>query len=210
MTNKRTLPLIAVMTMALATPVYAANDLTVPAVKEATVATPSAPQMPSTPASPSISANSSSSNSSSSNSGSSSSSSSSSTNGSGNSSSSSSTQANLNNRLVNVAGFDSAKQFTGYFANLKRAVAKGNLDAVAKRVSYPLAVNQADGKRRSILNEKQFLKEYSSIMTSKVRNALANQNVNDVFINYRGVMVGNGELWIGVVGGKPGIYAVNQ
>ncbi len=200
MTNKRTLPLIAVMAMALATPAYAANDLTVPAVKEATVATPSAPQMPSTPASPSISSNSSSSNS-----GSSSSSSSSSSNGS-----SSSTQANLNNRLVNVAGFDSAKQFTGYFANLKRAVAKGNLDAVAKRVSYPLAVNQANGKRRSILNEKQFLKEYNSIMTSKVRNALASQNVNDVFVNYRGVMIGDGELWIGVVGGKPGIYAVNQ
>ncbi|GGJ03284.1 hypothetical protein [Paenibacillus hunanensis] len=205
MTNKRAIPLIAVMAMALATPAYAANDLTVPAVKEATVATPSAPQMPSTPSTPSVSSSSSSSNS-----GSSSSSSSSSNSNNGSSSSSSSTQANLNNRLVNVAGFDSAKQFTGYFTNLKRAVANGNRDAVAKRVSYPLAVNQADGKRRSILNEKQFLKEYNSIMTSKVRNALANQNVNDVFINYRGVMVGNGELWIGVVGGKPGIYAVNQ
>ncbi|WP_322906287.1 hypothetical protein [Paenibacillus campi] len=204
MINKRTIPLIAVMAMALSTSAYAANDLTVPAVKEATVATPSVPQMPSTPSVPSVSS------SSNSNSTSGSSSSSSSSSSTGSSSASSSSESNLNNRLVNVAGFDSAKQFTGYFANLKRAVAKGNLDAVAKRVSYPLAVNGANGKKRSILNEKQFLKEYNSIMTAKVRNALAQQNVNDVFVNYRGVMVGNGELWIGVVGGKPGIYAVNQ
>lgn len=185
-----TITMSAVLAFTLSAPAYAASDITVPAVDSATVATPSvpaAPVIPSTPSSPSSSSSSS----------------------SGSSTTTRSNTPSMSDQLVDVAGFDSAKQFTGYFANLKRAVANGNRDAVAKRVSYPLAVNLANGTRRSILNEKQFKNEYTSIMTSGVRQALSRQNVNEVFINYRGVSVGNGTMWIGVIDGKPGIYAIN-
>lgn len=112
-------------------------------------------------------------------------------------------------RLVNVAGFDNVKQFTGFYANLRRAVAKGNKEAVAKRISYPLVINSSN-KKRSILNQSQFITEYNTIMTTKVKKALANQRLDELFIRDMGVMIGDGELWIAPVNNKPGIYAINQ
>ncbi|MEW4371952.1 hypothetical protein [Paenibacillus kandeliae] len=200
MNTKRTTALSAVAALGiiLSVPAYASasSNLTVPAVSEATVAAPTAPTAPTTPSTPSISSSSSSSSNSSS--------------GNSSSSSSSSSSQNLSQRLVNIAGFSTAKQFTGYYINLQRAVANGNRNAVAKRVSFPLTVNASNGTRRSILNESQFLNEYTSIMTSSVRQALAKQNVNDVLVNARGVSVGNGTLWISPINDRPGIYAVNQ
>ncbi|WP_411348293.1 hypothetical protein [Paenibacillus sp. WLX2291] len=197
MNKKRTTALSAVAALGIimSVPAYASasSDLTVPAVGEATVATPTAPKAPTTPTTPSVSSGSSTSSS-----------------GSSNSSSSSSSSQTLSQRLVNVAGFSTAKQFTGYYINLQRAVANGNRDAVAKRVSFPLTVNTSNGARRSILNEKQFLNEYTSIMTTSVRQTLAKQNVNDVLVNARGVSIGNGTLWISPINDRPGIYAVNQ
>jgi hypothetical protein len=112
-------------------------------------------------------------------------------------------------RLVSVAGFDNVKQFTGFYANLRRAVAKGNKEAVAKRISYPLVINSSN-KKRSILNQSQFITEYNTIMTAKVKKALANQRLDELFIRDMGVMIGDGELWIAPVNNKPGIYAINQ
>lgn len=110
--------------------------------------------------------------------------------------------------LVNVAGFDNVKQFTGYFANLRRAVANNNKEAVAKRVSYPLIINSSS-KKRSILNEKQFIAEYNTIITAKIKKALAAQRLDDLFIRDMGVKIGDGELWIAPINSKPGIYAIN-
>lgn len=112
-------------------------------------------------------------------------------------------------RLVSVAGFDNVKQFTGFYANLRRAVAKGNKEAVAKRISYPLVINSSN-KKRSILNQSQFITEYNTIMTAKVKKALANQRLDELFIRDMGVMIGDGELWIAPINNKPGIYAINQ
>ncbi|MFD1992375.1 hypothetical protein ACFSGI_20590 [Paenibacillus nicotianae] len=112
-------------------------------------------------------------------------------------------------RLVSVAGFDNVKQFTGFYANLRRAVANGNKEAVAKRISYPLVIN-SNNKKRSILKESQFITEYNTIMTAKVKKALANQRLDELFIRDMGVMIGDGELWIAPINNKPGIYAINQ
>ncbi|OMP13779.1 Amino acid/polyamine transporter I [Corchorus olitorius] len=122
MNTKRTTALSAVAALGiiLSVPAYASasSNLTVPAVSEATVAAPTAPTAPTTPSTPSISSSSSSSSNSSS--------------GNSSSSSSSSSSQNLSQRLVNIAGFSTAKQFTGYYINLQRAVANGNRSAVAK------------------------------------------------------------------------------
>ncbi|WP_458120937.1 hypothetical protein [Paenibacillus sp. Z6-24] len=190
MNMKKSTAVIAAVMLAstLASSAHAASDLTVPAAEPSTIATPTVPAVPSVPKTPSTPQNSSS---------------------GGTSSGTSGSSTNLATSLVNTAGFSSAKQFTGYFANLKRAVANGNRESVAKRISYPLVVNAANGTKRSILNQKQFLNEYTSIMTYNVRRALSNQNVNNVMVSSRGVMIGNGQIWIGAIDNKPGIYAIN-
>ena len=51
--------------------------------------------------------------------------------------------------------------------------------------------------------------EYDLIMTGKVRQALLKQNVTNTFVNDQGVMVGDGELWLGQFGNEFGIFAIN-
>lgn len=111
--------------------------------------------------------------------------------------------------LVEIAGFDNVKQFTGFYTNLRRAVAKNDKEAVAKRISYPLSV-YSDKKQRKILNQKQFIAAYDTIITSKIKKALANQRLDDLFIRDQGVMVGSGEMWIASLNNKIGVYTINQ
>lgn len=111
--------------------------------------------------------------------------------------------------LIEVAGFDNVKQFTGFYANLRRAVAQNNKEAVAQRISYPLSI-YSNSKKRSILNKKQFIAEYDQIMTTEVKKALANQRLDKLFIRDQGVMVGNGEIWMAILDNKLGVYTINQ
>lgn len=112
-------------------------------------------------------------------------------------------------RLVSIAGFDNAKQFTSFYTNLRRAVANNDKEAVAKRISYPLSVH-SDNSKKKILNEKQFIAEYDTIITAKVKKALAEQRLDDLFINYQGVMVGNGDIWIAILNHKLGVFTINH
>ncbi|WP_289139200.1 hypothetical protein [uncultured Brevibacillus sp.] len=75
-------------------------------------------------------------------------------------------------------------------------------------MKYPLRVNKV-GASRFVHSEKQFLTEYDLIMTGKVRQALLQQIVTNTFVNDQGVMVGDGELWLGQFGNKFGIFAIN-
>ncbi|MFC3747168.1 hypothetical protein [Paenibacillus sp. GCM10012306] len=47
-------------------------------------------------------------------------------------------------------------------------------------------------------------------MTAKVKKKLLSQQEDKLFVNWQGVMVGDGELWIGQVDKKIGVIAVNR
>ncbi|MDF2684620.1 MAG: hypothetical protein K0R47_5810 [Brevibacillus sp.] len=107
-----------------------------------------------------------------------------------------------------VAGITDPQAFETFYGKLQKWVSKGNKEAIARYVQYPLRVNK-DGQSRFVANEKQFVTEYDQIMTEKVRHALQQQDVKQTFVNYQGVMVGSGELWIRQNGDKFVIVAVN-
>ncbi|WP_152985602.1 hypothetical protein [Brevibacillus choshinensis] len=107
-----------------------------------------------------------------------------------------------------VAGITDPHAFESFFGKLQKWVSKGNKEAIAHHVQFPLRVN-SDGQSRFIANEKQFDAEYDQIMTEKVRHALQQQDVKQTFVNYQGVMVGGGELWLRQNGNKFVIVAVN-
>ncbi len=61
-----------------------------------------------------------------------------------------------------------------------------------------------------IKNKKQFIAKYNQIMTEKVKKKLLAQKEDKLFVNYKGVMVGDGEIWIGQVDEKIAVIAVNK
>ncbi|WP_244169775.1 hypothetical protein [Paenibacillus helianthi] len=107
-----------------------------------------------------------------------------------------------------VAGIDDPAEFTAYFSKLQKAVKDNKPAEVADLISYPMNLNK-DNKTYVIYNKEEFIKKYDRIFTSLVRDILLAQKVDKLFVNYQGVMVGDGELWMGVRNNKLGVIAVN-
>lgn len=107
-----------------------------------------------------------------------------------------------------VAGIDNPKEFTAYFAQLQKAVKDNNPEDVAKLIAYPMNWNQ-DNKQAVIHNKDEFIKNYEHIFTARVRDQVLAQAADKVFVNWKGIMAGEGDLWIGKQNNKLGVIAVN-
>ena len=106
------------------------------------------------------------------------------------------TDADVDLALDNLHG--NHKPFRDAFDRLKRGIAAGDKAAVAALVVYPLEVT-IDGKKRKIGNASQFIDSWDKIVTADVVQAVAKQEYRDAFVNWQGLMVGEGEVWIGDV-----------
>ena len=107
-----------------------------------------------------------------------------------------------------VIGITNAKEFEKSFNIIKALVKNNEKLKVANYVSYPLNVNKKDSKIK-IKSKEEFIKSYDSIITEEVKKALINQDVAKTFVNYQGVMVGDGEMWFTHINNKAMIYAIN-
>lgn len=113
-------------------------------------------------------------------------------------------------RMKNVAGISDPAAFVQGFNQLKTDVAQGNKAKVAAFGAYPMNV-YTGGKKQTIANAQAFVQNYDAIMTSKVKSAITAQQVNQLFVNWEGVMVGNGEVWLTQSGSsKCSIIAINH
>ncbi|MFD1676800.1 LppP/LprE family lipoprotein [Alicyclobacillus fodiniaquatilis] len=128
---------------------------------------------------------------------------------SSNNSSNNQLSASLAAKMKNVAGISDPAAFVQGFNQLKTDVAQGNKAGVAAFGAYPMNVN-TDGKKQSIANAQAFVQNYDAIMTRKVKSAITAQQINQLFVNDEGVMVGNGEVWLTQHdSSKCSIYAIN-
>lgn len=116
---------------------------------------------------------------------------------------------NITNNLYEVAGIDNPIVFEHNFKLLQKYVKEGKKSEVANLMVYPLKVNNR-GKTVEIKTKKDFIAKYDKILTAKVKKALLAQKVDKVVVNWKGVMIGNGELWIGQFGEQVGVFAINQ
>ena len=89
-----------------------------------------------------------------------------------------------------VAGL-SEQKVREFFAKLKSAVSARDVSGVAALTEFPLTL----GGDVSITNATMFTAKYDAIFTPKVIQALKAQSFETLFSNWRGVMVGDGELW---------------
>ncbi|WP_054025573.1 hypothetical protein [Bacillus sp. FJAT-28004] len=105
-----------------------------------------------------------------------------------------------------AAGINDPQAFIKMFEAAKAAVAADEKDAVAELVLLPLRVN---GKTpMEITSKAEFIEKYDLIMTKSVKEALAAQKVEDLFVRDQGVMVGDGELWFGASAEEPQVYGI--
>ncbi|SEN79975.1 hypothetical protein [Paenibacillus sp. OV219] len=111
-----------------------------------------------------------------------------------------------------VAGIRDPKNFLTVFNTVKDAIASGDQAEVASHILYPLRVNSKSGTEL-YQTRADFVQHYDEIITEPVKKAIANQSVDQLFVNYQGVMVGNGDIWFGGSSDKEqviGIIAINH
>lgn len=77
----------------------------------------------------------------------------------------------------------------------RKAVATRDAAAVAALVAYPLRV-KLGGRAATIRDNHDFVVHYDAIVTPAMAAAIGRQRYGALFVNYQGVMFGNGEAWI--------------
>ncbi|WP_299492741.1 hypothetical protein [uncultured Shewanella sp.] len=97
------------------------------------------------------------------------------------------------------SGIDSASELKQFVDELKADIAANCRQQVAEKVRYPILINPNNNNQLEILTIKDFLLYYDKIINQKVKDAVANQNFNDIKGNSYGVMLGRGVVWIGSI-----------
>jgi hypothetical protein len=81
-------------------------------------------------------------------------------------------------------------------STLQEAVRKHDAAAVAALVNYPITINPHTPTTVIIRTPATFVARYDQIITPHVADVIEQQKYADLFVNYQGAMLGNGELWI--------------
>jgi len=109
---------------------------------------------------------------------------------------------------IRAYGVASVEQFLG---DLQHSVAVDDRAHVAEMVRFPISIT-VERKPVTLRNRDQLLKYYNVAFDAKVRGFIAKQKISGLFCNWRGIMIGRGEIWIST-SGRPSrlrIIAINN
>jgi hypothetical protein len=88
-----------------------------------------------------------------------------------------------------------------FVGELQRAVRANDKLWLANHMRYP--VRYHGGQNRLIRNKSRFVRQYSSIFSSKLRASVLAQDPNKLFENWQGIMIGEGSYNIWIKGSGP-------
>lgn len=98
---------------------------------------------------------------------------------------------------VAAAGLEAA-EVKAFLEALREAVAEDDRARVAEMIAYPLTVT-LDGETVTLSDAEALQARYEAVFAPTIREALHQQQLAELFANYQGVRLGQGELWIGGV-----------
>lgn len=78
---------------------------------------------------------------------------------------------------------------------LQKAVAANDAKSVAALVDYPIGV-KINGKETHIKSAKAFEENYQGIVTPAIAKVIIDQKYGNLFVNYKGIMFGDGQVWV--------------
>ncbi|MFA8450652.1 MAG: hypothetical protein ACEPOW_08160, partial [Bacteroidales bacterium] len=87
-----------------------------------------------------------------------------------------------------IQKLDEVKSYADFYRGLQVLVKENNKNAIADFIQFPL---------HTVKDRKTFLQDYDSIFTPVVKDSLFAANLDSLFTNYKGSMIGNGQIWVG-------------
>jgi hypothetical protein len=89
-------------------------------------------------------------------------------------------------------------KFQHLMTTLQQDVTTRDAAGVATLLRYPFN-STINGKEVSMKIPSDFIQNYDSIVTPSLAEVIKKQRYEDLFVNFKGVMFGNGELWIAAI-----------
>jgi cyclopropane fatty-acyl-phospholipid synthase-like methyltransferase len=114
-------------------------------------------------------------------------------------------ESEVDKRIRTVAGLD-VQQTKTFFAELKRAIAQKDKKKVSAMVAFPTEVDLKGIPKTKIRTREEFEKYYDEIINENVFEAVQNQSYDELFVNWRGLMIGNGQIWFSAFKGPSGKF----
>lgn len=102
---------------------------------------------------------------------------------------------------LSVLGVKDKSEFLRFDGALRSALEKQDAAALALLVQFPLALNYPDGSHVSLGNAAALQKQFAEVFPPTTQEIVAGQKSDVLFCKPDGgVMYGNGELWVDLVG----------
>jgi hypothetical protein len=95
-----------------------------------------------------------------------------------------------------AANIGDPAKFREVMATLQQAVHGHDATVVAALVSYPITINPKTPAAVTIRTPKDFAAHYDQIITPHIAEVIETQKYEGLFVNYKGAMLGDGEVWI--------------
>ncbi len=103
--------------------------------------------------------------------------------------------------------FTKADDVESFMKTAKGSILRGDKNWIANHTSYPLKTT-LDGKTPiTIKNAKQLVTNFDRIFHAEFKNSIKSLCSCNLFTNYQGAMLGNGQIWINVIGSPLGKFA---
>jgi len=98
-------------------------------------------------------------------------------------------------RYSGFSGTD--EEVENFMKKVKLSIAKGDKEWVANHIRYPLTTTINGQKKIKVTNKQQLINNFEQIFYPEYKEKLKKTCVCNMFTNDKGVMLGDGEIWIG-------------
>ena len=90
---------------------------------------------------------------------------------------------------------DDPARYRAVIEGFQTAVRAGDGAAAAAFVNFPIELEVA-GERRIVRDAAEFAAHFDAIVTPEIAAAVADEPLSEMMLNYQGVMLGQGEVWV--------------
>jgi hypothetical protein len=97
-------------------------------------------------------------------------------------------------RYTHLLGSDKALE--SFIVTIKKAIANNDKMWIADHLFYPVRVRISEKSTLAIKNKNQLLLQYDKIFTPAMKQKISSTFSFNLFSNYQGVMLGDGQLWV--------------
>ncbi len=109
-----------------------------------------------------------------------------------------------------LAGMDDAAEAARFLSSLQNATETADRRQLLGMIRYPFTIWKSGKRQRCYRGMAELESDLHRVMTPKVIKAVRAATFDSLFVNYQGVMIGNGEVWFSKRDDGVRIIAIND